>query len=375
MRTSPVVVALAAVASVAAIGLVSPNASALARVVTIHGMDGKSSDQNAVHASFSYWNSTYYTVKAKYYGHNQADPGSASMSDGGAHNINFHGPSGLCNNGGGNYAGDAAKECPWGAKFSGCLGHGGTTDGQPYFAYDHNMDTDIRHIGMHMAWFFSDHWGTTYESGIVAHSMGGLIARSMFRRAGQTNHPSSASIAMIKNTITFGTPHQGVATLPFGPTQVTEVWTEHDFIKDLRDNGGWSGELSRVGSSLNDTSNWQNGRDLAMDFAVSEVKASSSLMTTHKWEVYDHAYMYGYGTTYTNSTWSWGSNLPAYLHSGYFSCPDTVSQSITNRYTGCHGATGDYYHQNNNSGYTWTRDTAPQSVRLAFRAINSGSTY
>jgi hypothetical protein len=370
MRVSTFAATIAAVASFAAVGLVSPDASAIQKVYTLHGIAANTGAQDGVVSAMNNWDSAYVTVALKYYGYQDYDWGSAATCDGCEHNINFHGPSGLCNNGGGNYATDATRECPWGwdAIWSKCKGHGTTrSDSGTSFGYDHSTDADIRHIGLHLAWFFQDHNNTTYTSALVAHSMGGLVARSMFRRAGLTYYPSSASTAMVDNTITFGTPHEGVTSTPLGATQFVEIGSGSSFIADLRDYGGWSTDMSRVSGALNNSTSWLDDKDLAQDIGpLTEVKARSAVAYSDTWEQFDHIYMYGRGTTFSGGTWTLGSRQPSYRHDDFFVWA-----------TSNHGGAGygDYYHQNDNGGYAWLADTAPASLRLAYRAINSGASY
>jgi pimeloyl-ACP methyl ester carboxylesterase len=73
----------------------------------------------------------------------------------------------------------------------------------------HTLDTNIRHLGYHLAWFI---WNRFSRDGrhvdIVAHSMGGLITRyAMAQSAHDT--PGFPSDLLVDDIVTLGTPHNG----------------------------------------------------------------------------------------------------------------------------------------------------------------------
>lgn len=89
--------------------------------------------------------------------------------------------------------------------------HFATVEGVPGHAPDggHSRDTSIRHLGYHLAWSIvrlNERRRTNIV--VVAHSMGGLILRYALYRAavGDRDFPP---LLMVKDAITFGTPHQG----------------------------------------------------------------------------------------------------------------------------------------------------------------------
>lgn len=71
----------------------------------------------------------------------------------------------------------------------------------------HTVDTSIRHLAYHLAWFVRDHFGDRCVEA-VGHSMGGLMLRYALARVeeGASVFPDSVCI---QDVITFGTPHAG----------------------------------------------------------------------------------------------------------------------------------------------------------------------
>lgn len=72
----------------------------------------------------------------------------------------------------------------------------------------HSVNTDIRHLGYHLAWFIHDKYSKdgTYVQ-IVAHSMGGLITRYALARS-ETSDAFPAQL-LVEDVVTLGTPHAG----------------------------------------------------------------------------------------------------------------------------------------------------------------------
>lgn len=99
-------------------------------------------------------------------------------------------------------------------------------------------NTDIRHIAYQLAWFIYDTYSSKGQNiGIVAHSMGGLIARDALYRvaAGDPSFPPSL---LVSNIVTFGTPHNGTTTASLcGNIECTEMSPSSSFLNDLNANG------------------------------------------------------------------------------------------------------------------------------------------
>ena len=87
------------------------------------------------------------------------------------------------------------------ATLEGVRGH--TADG------GHTRDTSIRHLGYHLAWSIA-RLNERRRSNVVvvAHSMGGLMLRYAIYQAA-AGHRHFPPLVMVKDAITFGTPHLG----------------------------------------------------------------------------------------------------------------------------------------------------------------------
>ena len=73
----------------------------------------------------------------------------------------------------------------------------------------HTAETNIRHLGYHLAWHI---WGHHSSSGryvdVVAHSMGGLIIRYALAQV-QRGHADFPPSLRVEDVVTLGTPHGG----------------------------------------------------------------------------------------------------------------------------------------------------------------------
>jgi hypothetical protein len=82
----------------------------------------------------------------------------------------------------------------------------------------HTSQTDIRHLGYHLAWFI---WNRYSSRGvpvdILAHSMGGLVAR--YALAATAQHVAGfPSYLLVEDAVTLGTPHRGFAAAGCSPS-------------------------------------------------------------------------------------------------------------------------------------------------------------
>lgn len=73
----------------------------------------------------------------------------------------------------------------------------------------HTTDTNIRHLGYHLAWFI---WNKYSQDGkhvdIVAHSMGGLITRYAVAQTAHHDRDFPPNL-LVDDIVTLGTPHNG----------------------------------------------------------------------------------------------------------------------------------------------------------------------
>jgi pimeloyl-ACP methyl ester carboxylesterase len=73
----------------------------------------------------------------------------------------------------------------------------------------HTADTQIEHLGYHLAWAVYNNWsrnGMTVD--LVGHSMGGLIARYAIAQV-QRGHGDFPPYVYVEDVVTLGTPHGG----------------------------------------------------------------------------------------------------------------------------------------------------------------------
>ena len=100
--------------------------------------------------------------------------------------------------------------------------------------------TDIKHIAYQFAWYVYDTYTSKGQNvGVVAHSMGGLVARyALYRVAAQdTAFPPALAIS---NVVTFGTPHNGADAAALCTTatiECGEMTAGSAFLADLNANG------------------------------------------------------------------------------------------------------------------------------------------
>jgi pimeloyl-ACP methyl ester carboxylesterase len=113
----------------------------------------------------------------------------------------------------------------------------------------HDKDTDIRHLGYHLAWWLYSVWGAgsgdVERVDIVAHSMGGLITRYALAQVARGHEDFPPSLP-VQDVVTLGTPHDGVdpnlyrlcdwSPLGSSPKQCGQMRSNSDFMDWMRDN-------------------------------------------------------------------------------------------------------------------------------------------
>lgn len=73
----------------------------------------------------------------------------------------------------------------------------------------HSADTDIRHLGYHLAWALYDRYSRHGKAvDVVGHSMGGLITRYALAQT-ELRHPEFPPFVRVEDAVTLGTPHGG----------------------------------------------------------------------------------------------------------------------------------------------------------------------
>jgi hypothetical protein len=123
----------------------------------------------------------------------------------------------------------------------------------------HTADTDIRHLGYHLAWtIWNHHSRHGRRVDVVAHSMGGLIIRYALAQV-QRGHDRFPQRLLVEDVVTMGTPHGGarwyaVCTL----VQCGQMRAGSDFLVWLESNawepdGRGGTDWSTFGS---DDDNW-----------------------------------------------------------------------------------------------------------------------
>ncbi len=106
-----------------------------------------------------------------------------------------------------------------------------------YSTGGHGANTDIRHLGYHLAWYIYDHYssaGTTVD--VVGHSMGGLIIRYGLAQT-QRGNADFPPYLYVEDVTTLGTPHAGSnwSGWCFLALQCNEIYPTSSFQTWLRD--------------------------------------------------------------------------------------------------------------------------------------------
>lgn len=184
-----------------------PNGDVVAReapVLFIHGLDalgnagsdcrgqwGSRGDTGTMIGRFDQWGHTGGLVTVKYYGGDTNC--TLDVHHHGSHSVHY--PSGHTSGGG------------------------------------HTAETDIRHIGYHLAKTIDAHYTSYSNVEVVAHSMGGLLIRYALAQWAR-GHDRWPAVLMVRNAVTMGTPHQGsgVATFCTGTLQCEQMRNGSDFM-------------------------------------------------------------------------------------------------------------------------------------------------
>lgn len=101
---------------------------------------------------------------------------------------------------------------------------------------EHTNQTDIRHLGFHLAWYLYDHFsrdGTPVQ--IVAHSMGGLVVRYALAQV-ERNTAGYPDRLLVEDVVTLGTPHAGAywtCDTDRCSRQQQQMHPESDFVRWL----------------------------------------------------------------------------------------------------------------------------------------------
>jgi hypothetical protein len=130
----------------------------------------------------------------------------------------------------------------------------------------HTSNTNIRHLGYHLAWHIYDHYSRngTYVD-VVAHSMGGLIIRYAIAQT-ELNHPEFPPYLRIEDVVTLGTPHGGIRPpCLFCPLQGDQMSPGSDFLVWL-ENNAW--EPDGLGGTQWSTQGSDDDNLVAADRAV-----------------------------------------------------------------------------------------------------------
>lgn len=361
---------LAAVAIVVA----AAEARAAVYVAGVHGIYGRPEDLDVVASKFASWNSAYVTVELDLYHDFWTGMGNSS-----SHSFSWHGPAGYCAGASAKsaYTYDAAQLCEGRTqsdglcKFhiydSGSNGYLHMRDNSPYCAPDSCWTgSNYRHMGMHLAWFLSDHYSSYgHRFNVVADSMGGVVTRAALSYACTTSYPC-AFTGYIDNWITFDSPHEGVEWKDdYQWPQEYDLWQGSSFISRLKSSsGGWAGDGTRIFNafSSNDAYWWNDDDDLmttifGLGLWVRDIRVYSQYgRYSYYWGV-DKKIGYGMGSD--TPDWKHGEavkNSRLWIDSTNYSCDVQIQRDA-----------GAWSHYSSNSS------ACP--VRMAWHAIYQGTTY
>jgi triacylglycerol esterase/lipase EstA (alpha/beta hydrolase family) len=103
-----------------------------------------------------------------------------------------------------------------------------------------STSTDIRHIAYQFAWYvYNTYTAKGQNVGVVAHSMGGLVARYALYRVAAKDSAFPSSL-LVSNIVTFGTPHNGANAASLctaSNIECAEMTAGSAFLADLNTNG------------------------------------------------------------------------------------------------------------------------------------------
>lgn len=89
----------------------------------------------------------------------------------------------------------------------------------------HTTDAPIEHLAHHFAWTVYDHFSKGGRPvDVVAHSMGGLIARYAMEKVERGNDPDFPPYMTIDDVVTLGTPHDGSKLSAFTHDQGQQMY-------------------------------------------------------------------------------------------------------------------------------------------------------
>jgi pimeloyl-ACP methyl ester carboxylesterase len=118
-------------------------------------------------------------------------------------------------------------------------GDHGTHYGSGHENGEHTSETNIRHLAYHFAWYVNRVWNVDdTHVDIVAHSMGGLIARYALAQVARGNSEFPSRL-LVDDVITAGTPHAGaraLAELCFWNLECQQMDRGSEFMTWLADN-------------------------------------------------------------------------------------------------------------------------------------------
>ena len=126
----------------------------------------------------------------------------------------------------------------------------------------HSSNTDIRHLGYHLAWYIWDEFTSKRQTvDVVAHSMGGLLIRYALAQT-QRRESDFPPYLLVQDVVTMGTPHGGAraySRLCTRNDQCSQMLAGSAFLKWLEERA-WNPQ-SRGGT---DWSTFGSDRDLVV---------------------------------------------------------------------------------------------------------------
>ena len=170
--------------------------------------------------------------------------------------------------------------------------YGSTSGHYPPSGGVHDRYVSIRHLGYELAWMIHQRYSRYGETvDIVAHSMGGLVARYAVAQV-QRGNPEFPPSLLVEDVVTLGTPHNGSGLASWcWTTQCGDMSPGSSFLNWLR-SYGWNPQ----GSGGTD---WTNVG--SVDDGTVSSSSATDMGAAHK-VIYQGSANIGHGDYYTSTS-------------------------------------------------------------------------